>query len=421
MISKKLLDDIIPHLKEAEEIWIAVALMNEFGLSVVENAPEDCKKNILVGLDLPTSPSVLHRLLSLKSDIIISKVFISNKTFHPKVYIIRKKGNRFIAYVGSANATNGGLINNVELSLYIEDLYQCQQLIDWFNECFSDALLFDRNFIEKYEQTYKRNKSLGATQKSNNDKLKAIAQAGSGVNLIVSGGQFFEQADFEAYDPLYHYDASNFAVNKRAAVRLKFLELNNRIFPRFTEYGLNDLYLPENRRNYTSYHWHSRGNTHIAQDAIWLNYGKSPHQLSVSHGHKFVDNIRIQIILRHTSAEAYIGIWLFIGKPNGSYWDRKYLKEKIKDQGYLLSLYEYILALGGAYWVNIADEDLWVSDLENPQQLYDFLIEDTFSDYFIIGRNYQPNDNDLSDSNIEETVLIEFTKLYKLYELIKYK
>ncbi len=129
---------------------------------------------------------------------------------------------------------------------------------------------------------------------------------------------------------------------------------------------------------------------------------------------------RIQVILRNTDQEAYIGIWLYLSKRNSSYFDRQRLKQGLVDIDFIARLYEYTLALGGSYWIRIGDDDeISVSELENTAQLVNFLLKDNYTQEIIIGRNYDPNDTDLSQENITETVLIEFSKLFKIYELVK--
>jgi hypothetical protein len=78
------------------------------------------------------------------------------------------------------------------------------------------------------------------------------------------------------------------------------------------------------------------------------------------------------------------------------------------------------LALGGTYWIWIGgNNEKYGSDLESSNDLVEYLIKDNYTQEFIIGRDYDPNDKELSEENIAETVIIEFSKLYKIYSLIK--
>ena len=80
-----------------------------------------------------------------------------------------------------------------------------------------------------------------------------------------------------------------------------------------------------------------------------------------------------------------------------------------------------MLELGGSYWINNGGLIINLNDLKSPNQLFEFIKKDDFSDYYIIGRNYDPNDLQLSEENISETVLTEFRKVFMIYDLIKFK
>ena len=66
----QLKDHLVASLKTATELHVAVALMNDFGLDVIEGSvdPVVCKRRYLLGTHLPTSPSVLWRLLKLSNE-----------------------------------------------------------------------------------------------------------------------------------------------------------------------------------------------------------------------------------------------------------------------------------------------------------------------------------------------------------------
>jgi len=107
MYTTNLEQSIQQELITAEEIWIATGLISEGGLSYIKDL--FAQVHILVGIDLPTPPIVLRKLMNWSVlGKIKFKVFDNENTFfHPKVYIWRK-GNSYKAYVGSGNMTNGG-------------------------------------------------------------------------------------------------------------------------------------------------------------------------------------------------------------------------------------------------------------------------------------------------------------------------
>lgn len=170
-LSKYLLHDI----KTADEIWIAVALIKNDGWKLIHNQlSKECKLNFLIGLNLPTNPEVLIDLnnLQLSTNNVNVRLYIDNKkNFHPKFYLIRK-GNNYSAYVGSANCTNGGLNNNVELSTNITNKAECENLLEWFNSCFNQGTVLRTKFIEKYQADFKERLEMKKRDDSIVNRLK---------------------------------------------------------------------------------------------------------------------------------------------------------------------------------------------------------------------------------------------------------
>ena len=103
----KLSDNLLSDIKNADEIWIAVALMSNDGLNfILDNLKPSCKQNYLVGIDLPTDPKALKKMLKLQLSTNINVRLHTNKEyFHPKLYLIKKETS-YSAYIGSANCWN---------------------------------------------------------------------------------------------------------------------------------------------------------------------------------------------------------------------------------------------------------------------------------------------------------------------------
>ena len=79
------------------------------------------------------------------------QIFAEKECFHPKLYLVRKKDNTFSALVGSANLTNGGLNNNIELTTYITDQDVCKSILKWFNEIYKQGKPLTTTFVEQYQ------------------------------------------------------------------------------------------------------------------------------------------------------------------------------------------------------------------------------------------------------------------------------
>jgi HKD family nuclease len=67
-ITNKLSDNLKSAFRTADEIWIAVALLNLHGFDFIfKTIKKDCKINFIGGVDLPTDPAALTNLLLLKT------------------------------------------------------------------------------------------------------------------------------------------------------------------------------------------------------------------------------------------------------------------------------------------------------------------------------------------------------------------
>lgn len=164
-------------LKNADEIWVAVALLNSDGLNFIQSPlKKTCKENYLLGIDLPTEPNALEKLFqqSFHSNRNI-KIYSEKEHFHPKVYLIRT-GKKLTAFVGSGNCTNGGLKANIELSYEITDSGDCIQIKNWFENLYVKGKPLSTKFLKDYRIKY--NKRIER-------KKEYESLANEGKNLIV--------------------------------------------------------------------------------------------------------------------------------------------------------------------------------------------------------------------------------------------
>ena len=152
MIISNLNSEFVPLLKHAEEFWLAVALVKDKTFEHIQNTlNRDCIQHHLVGIDLPTPPSVLRTMQSkVKKGLFECAIYKSDFNFHPKVYLI-KSNDEYLAFVGSANLTDGGFVNNVELTYKISNQADCLEILNWFNSLFEDGYPLTDENIDEYE------------------------------------------------------------------------------------------------------------------------------------------------------------------------------------------------------------------------------------------------------------------------------
>lgn len=406
--------ELRPLLSIAKEIYIATALVNQAGFNFIkENLLANCTCNYLVGIDLPSNPAVLAELMHLNnSKKIKARIYSSQRTYHPKVYIVKTLDNALVAFVGSANTTTGGLSKNIEMTVRVEGRIQCIQLIEWFNTLFNQSSIITLEFLEKYKIAFKKIKRNHAIIRSDIASISNTLNTNTTQPLLNIQGQFFKSSHFEAYNPRYYKDYLKPANDRRKLVKNRLLQLHNLIYPQFPAWGLNTLNKHYHAQNIVSSYIYRKNFNQSSLESIWLHYGYSKPEMKDA---RFIDHPRIQVILRWN----YIGIWFVIGKDGGCYSERRNLKEDLENSVFFSELfYQEFLNLGGSYWINIGSKKLNVSEITSRKQLKDFVQTDDYSDYFIVGRDYKIDDLSLSEENIADTVLTEFQRLYPIYKLV---
>jgi HKD family nuclease len=185
-VSSILSKDIQNKLKKADEIWIAVGLLNNRGLQLILDAvPKNCKLNFIVGINLPTDPKALSKLLSLKGKRRITTKILTEDFFHPKVYVV-KSVKQLTAFVGSANCTIGGFEENIEMSLVTKDKKVCNKLIHWFDKVLVPrSQLLTADFIKDYKPKY-------------DNRIKRRKKEKEEIDELIENEQIKSQANFKA-------------------------------------------------------------------------------------------------------------------------------------------------------------------------------------------------------------------------------
>ena len=203
-IIQKLAPNLIREFRNADEIWIAVALISKDGLNyILDNVPKACRQHYLIGIDLPTDPKALKVLhdLELIKDVSVN-IFSQKAFYHPKVYLTRQK-DKYIAFLGSANCTSGGLTDNIEICVKLDEQKSCKDLLSWFDKLQEVAKPLTTSFLDKYASDYqtrqerkkaeeraakkekeKVNKEFEATLKKRSEFLKVLRKYRNNKNYF---------------------------------------------------------------------------------------------------------------------------------------------------------------------------------------------------------------------------------------------
>ncbi|MDP1816862.1 MAG: phospholipase D-like domain-containing protein [Leadbetterella sp.] len=401
------------ELQNASYVWVASAMISYNGWDFIQKAISPTAAQFyLIGIDLATEPKVFESILS--KSVINARIYESQFTFHPKVYLIRKLDGSFTAFIGSSNTTKWGLEKNVEMNFQIDDQAECHKLLSWFNELYADGYIITEEFIKDYKTRFVRT----------NIKAKEIEKEADQVKKEISKnkGQFFSRNHHEIFNEKFHRVNSLDLQRIRKEVRDKFRALHFQIYSQFSAFGLTDIYCHHQSREIVSRHFFNKYSGNYI-DAMWLHYGKSQAQLqkhsskdkSINRPDSFINNIRMQVVIHEDS----LGIWLVLGRNNGSVIDRNHFRNQMSIPKIREDFFKKINELGNEYWLN--DSKKTLNQFRTAEDLWEETRRESIGDYFIIGCNIDWLDKRLSNTNIATTVLQEFQKLYPLYEIMRYK
>ena len=409
-------------IRKADEICIAVAMLTDYGLQLFDNRDEDCAFEILVGYDLPTQPSALQKLIDKN---VATKIYdIKKQFFHPKLYLFRIDED-WTAFLGSGNCTKGGLLTNIELSLKIEDTDAVQELLDWFETYYKLGTTLEQQWLNEYSLFYAersdKEKELQSITKQFK-KATGVTKDKVALNDYNFTGQFFTFEHYDAFTAPKPILDEPGPIAERLEVRSKLEELHNRVYPLMEKKGWEVYPHHQSQHLTSSFRHNERASSNL--NAIWLHYGRSEEELE-QYKEVFGENMtslyhmRLEILI----LKDHLWIELRVGKNKGSYPDRNYIREQLKTNPKFLNTY-YMLnqKLDKEFTITIAEDEISVNDFKDENHLKEFTLQDNPNfHYFRIGRLYKPDDKAISESNIVNTVMSDFEKLYPLYQLFKHR
>lgn len=168
---------------KCRKIWVAVGLLNKAGLDLIlKSIPANCRINFIVGINLPSDPKALLKLLKHciesrgEAKISTDKFFIQSVRYWTK--------GRLTAFVGSANATNGGYVENREMSIQTNDRKICIELIKWFEkELIPNSENITLEFIKVYKPKYDKRMLRQRQDESDLLKIKQKVKEGQQAEM----------------------------------------------------------------------------------------------------------------------------------------------------------------------------------------------------------------------------------------------
>lgn len=429
MIVENLGDELKLILSDADEIWVAVALIKDQALEFITDILKDtCQQHFLVGIDLPTDPSVLRTLQKREKNGFSETLIFSEKvTFHPKVYLIRT-GKTYTLFIGSANLTEGGFDKNIELSYKIINQDDCLLSLVWFNNLFKRGLPLSNENLEEYEKWYNEytdfeNKSRQLRKKLNfkNSNIYSF------LDSIDFTDRYFKKEHHFAFRKEFWLKDNKAIIKERDIARERMFDLHESIYPCFRDRGIDAL-KPNPMKEHLISMIRQIDPSHPKRiNALWLSYGKSEeeikeYQLAVGNDQKskqtFIHHARLQIRLDLEN----IGIWLLFAKENdGGLFDRDHFKNNMKNPEFKEKFFKMLTSLDDPYFISVGGDKRLCKSFSDPVELHTYCKKDDKKKYFIIGKDYNITDIEMSNDNLPNEVLKIFSELYPFYKLMRHK
>lgn len=415
----KLEPDLESELKKCDEVWIAVALMTDYGYDFLKrNTNDDVIQHYLLGVDLPTTPYVLKNLLneSTKPTINPRLLYKANSTYHPKCYLLRNE-DEYVVFIGSGNCTKGGLSKNLEMSVKSTDQALCADIKSWFEKLFNMGMDLSNEFVDSYSDIYEARKARRIKDEEDLGSIMSSDPSVLDLDALDFKDHFFELEHFKAFIGSKPWKVDDATDAERYGVRQRLFDLNDIVSPMIKAKGwdLHEHYVYD---DIVSSYKHGQY-TSDQLDSVWLHYGRSKSEIKkIGAETTPLDYMRLQVIVLADG----VGLWNRVGKDKGSRVDREFIKTSLEtDEDYRTRFYNAVSNLPVDYFLVIGGERRLVKDFKSQEDLIEFVLQDKPHYYFIIGIHIPPDDPRLSRSNIANTIIEHFAHLYSTYDVMRYR
>jgi len=412
MIIKKLLAPFVNNkiLKEAEHCYIASAAISEPAFDLLmSNLPRHCNVDIVTGLDLPTHPNVLWKVLKKYPGRVTLRIFTRN-FFHSNLYIFDLPFRKRVAFVGSGSLTLGGLKDYEELSYKIDVERNVEDLKAWFRSYFDFGHDLSEAIIKEYEILYPSIAARDSAMKEDMKQLTDVITGRFSLTGINFSKQYFKGEDYATLDNSKASLNTQIVHHERVMVQNKLLELHEQLKSYLHKLKLHEHDDSDQIVSSLDPVFHYEHKVKV----IGLAYGRSKKELD-GYKAKLTDLINVQLLL----GPQEFGICLSLGKPNSGTEDREYFRKEMNNEEYRKKFYDLLKALGKDYWIEVAGEKKQADSFEDEPVLWNYTNTDALQYNFIIGRYFAANDPEIAADNIIASIQKEIDKLIHLYRLMK--
>lgn len=412
MIIKKLAVPFINDklLQQVEHCYIATAAISEAGFDFIRSRiPTKTKMEIVTGLDVSTSPEVLRKIWRHYQGRITLSIYTRN-VFHANVYIFDLPYRKSVAFVGSGHFTLEGIKDGEELFYKVTDAKEIENLKSWFTGYYEFGEPLTETLIEEYTLLYPTLRQRDYTSQQERKQFLALTTTGFSWDYIKFKNQYFKKEDYLTFSSSKSWFTTPELTEERVSVRNKLMQLHEQIKQHLNKLQLHEA---EAKDQVVSSIDPAQHVDHQLR-SMWLAYGRNAAELTkYSEETKLTDLMHLQIILRQKD----VGVCLVVGTPRTGKVDREYFSKQMNDAEYRKQFFTLLIALGAGYWIEAGCERKPVEIFQNEEALWEFTKADQWMHYaFIVGKDFSPGVNELSNENMAPTITKEVDKLVLLYQ-----
>jgi hypothetical protein len=415
MIIKKLAVPFINEklLQQVEHCYIATAAISEAGFDFIRTRiPTKTKMEIITGLAMPTSPTVLQRIWRNYQGRITLNIYIRND-FHANVYIFDLPYRKSVAFVGSGHFTIEGIKDSEELFYKVTDAKEIESLKSWFIGYYEFAQPLTEALIAEYEWRYPVMKQREHASRLEKKQFLALTTAGFSWDQIKFKQQYFKKEDYLVFSSSKAPFTTPELYAERVSVQNKFIALHELIRNDLQKLGF---YATSDRNSIVS---SSDPVDHIDSQlrSMWLTYSCNTAKVKkYDETTTHADLMHVQLMLNQKD----MGIYLVAGNRRKGKVDREYFKSSMNDVEYRKQMFNLLSGLGAGYWLDVACERKNIDAFPTEETLLEFTKADQWMHFdFIIGRNYAPDAVEISNENIAPSIVKELDKLSLVFRHMK--
>jgi hypothetical protein len=198
MITKKLAVPLINEkiLQQAEHCYIATSSISDEGFEFIRTRiSPTCKIDIVTGLDEPTSPDVLFKIIRHYQGRINLHIY-TRSTLHANLYVFDLPFRKSVAFVGSGNFSLEGFKDNEELFWRITNPKEIESLMSWYTSYLQFGVPLDENIVNGYREIYRGIKKREIRSRKEKEGMFALCAKAFSWDAIKFRTQYFKKEDY---------------------------------------------------------------------------------------------------------------------------------------------------------------------------------------------------------------------------------